>query len=144
VLFLLFVVYLALVKNHIHEWNKFTSWFIDWKILFLFIVVIFIIYLLTHFFIICVYSKIEFIKPLDDVKIQQKTITFTKDYEYRTIFINKIINSGIMKMFIIFFSFYIYIFYFVSEVLYICTNYHGGFSMRNISFFNEVIYFSFI
>jgi hypothetical protein len=26
---------LALVKNHTHEWNTFTSWFIDWKVLFI-------------------------------------------------------------------------------------------------------------
>jgi hypothetical protein len=46
--------------------------------------------------------EIEFIKPLDDVKIQGRTITLTEDWKYRTVFINKIINSGIIKMFISF------------------------------------------
>jgi hypothetical protein len=94
------------VKNHTHEWNTFISWFIDWKVL-LFVFVI-IIYLLTRFFIICIYSEIEFIKPLDDVKIQQKTITFTKDGHYRTVFINKMIKSGIMRMFIFIIFIFIY------------------------------------
>jgi hypothetical protein len=40
---------------------------------------------------------------LDDVRIQRKTITFTKDYKRRTVFINKMINSGIMRMFIFLF-----------------------------------------
>jgi hypothetical protein len=31
---------LALVKNHTHEWNTFTSWYIDWKVLlFIFVTV---------------------------------------------------------------------------------------------------------
>jgi hypothetical protein len=38
----------------------------------------------------------EFIKPLDDVKIQRKTITFTKDGYSITVFFNTMINSGIM------------------------------------------------
>jgi hypothetical protein len=93
-------------------------------------------YLLTLFIIICIYSEIEFIKPLDDVKIQRKTITFTKDRYNRTVFINKIINSGIMSMFIFFYNFYIYIFYFVSQLLCICRDdRYGGFSMKNILFF---------
>jgi hypothetical protein len=29
---------LALVKNHTHEWNTFTSLFIDWKVLLLFVI----------------------------------------------------------------------------------------------------------
>jgi hypothetical protein len=37
-----------------------------------------------NFFIISFYSEIEFIKPLDGVKIQRKTITFTKDTYYNT------------------------------------------------------------
>jgi hypothetical protein len=45
---------------------------------------------------------IEFIKPLDDVKIQRKTIKFTNHKEGRTVFINKMINSRIMRMFIFF------------------------------------------
>jgi hypothetical protein len=85
-------------------------------------------------YFICIYSGIEFIKPLDDVKIQRKTITFTKDEEYRTVFVDKMIDSGIMKMFTYFYNFYIYIFYFVSQVLCIFTGYYGGFGMRNISF----------
>jgi hypothetical protein len=69
----------------------------------------FFIYLLTHFFIIFyIYLEIEFIKTSDDVKIRRKTITFTKDKKYRTVFINKIINSGIMKMFILFFTIFIF------------------------------------
>jgi hypothetical protein len=86
-----------------------------------------------YFIINCTYSEIEFIKPLDDVKIQQQTITFTTDYN-RTVFINKVINSGIMRMFIFFYNFYIYIFYFVSQVLCICTDNRSAFSMRNIFF----------
>jgi hypothetical protein len=31
---------LALVKNHTHEWNTFTLWSIDWKVLLLFIAII--------------------------------------------------------------------------------------------------------
>jgi hypothetical protein len=42
----------------------------------------------------------EFIKPLDDVKIRGKEITFTKDWRNHTVLINKMINSGIMRMFI--------------------------------------------
>jgi hypothetical protein len=54
----------------------------------------------------------EFIKPSDDVKIRGKTITFTKDECPRTVFINKMINSGIIRMF--FFSFIVFIFlYFI-------------------------------
>jgi hypothetical protein len=98
------------VKNHIHEWNTFISWFINWKVL-LFIVTFFC--LLTHFFIICIYLEIEFIKPLDDVKIQRKIIIFTKDYENRTVFINKMINSGIMRMFI-----FLYNFTFICSILF--------------------------
>jgi hypothetical protein len=50
------------------------------------------LYLLTDIIIICIYSEIEFIKPSDCVKIQQKTITFTKDGYGHTVFINKMIN----------------------------------------------------
>jgi hypothetical protein len=91
---------LPLVKNHTHEWNTFTSWFIDWKVFLFFAVIIYFICLLIHFIIIYFYSEIEFIKPLDDVKIQRTTITFTKDRCSCTVFINKMINSGIMRMFI--------------------------------------------
>jgi hypothetical protein len=118
-----------------YSWMKHIHFviFIDWKVL-LFIVVI-LFYILTHFFIICIYLEIEFIKPSDDVKIQRKIITFTKDEEDRTVFINKVINSGIMKMFTFcFYSFYIYIFYFISQMLCICTDNCGCFSMRNTIF----------
>jgi hypothetical protein len=71
---------------------------------------------------------------LNDVKIQQKTITFTKYGYFRTVFINKMINSGIMRMFIFLYNFYIYIFYFVSQVLCICTDDHWCFGMKNIFF----------
>jgi hypothetical protein len=37
-----------------------------------------------------------------DIKIQGRTITFTKDRKPRIVFINKMINSGIMRMFISF------------------------------------------
>jgi hypothetical protein len=80
---------------------------------------------------------------LDDVVIQRKTITFTKDEYGRTVFINKMINSGIMRMFISFYIFYINIFYFVSQVLCICTNDDGYFGMRNIFFFIVIILFFF-
>jgi hypothetical protein len=94
------------------------------------------IYYLFYFFVICIYSEIEFIKPSDDVKIQRKTITFTKGYENRTVFINRMINSGIMRMFIFSYNFYIHTFYFVSQVLCICTNvYNHGSSMKNIFFY---------
>jgi hypothetical protein len=98
-------------------------------------IIIIYCFILTHFIIISIYPEIEFIKPSDDIKIQRKTITFTK-HRFRTIFINKIINSRIMRMFILFYDFCIYIFYFVSQVLCICTdNHYGCFSMRNIFFF---------
>jgi hypothetical protein len=100
-------------------------------------------YLLTHFFIISIYSEIEFIKPSGDVKIQRTTITFTKDEEYHTVFINKMINSGIMRMFIFFYNFYIHIFYFVSQVLCVCTDDRGYFSMRNMILFILIISFFF-
>jgi hypothetical protein len=83
-----------------------------------------------YFLLFFIYSEIEFIKPLDDVKIQQKTITFTKDGYNRTVFINKMINSGIMRMFIFFYNFHIYIFHFVSQVLCICIDDRSIFSMR--------------
>jgi predicted phage tail protein len=44
-------------------------------------------------------SEIEFIEPSDGVIIQGKTIMFTEYWKDRTIFINKIINSGIIRMF---------------------------------------------
>jgi hypothetical protein len=47
-------------------------------------------------------SEIKFIKSPDDVKIQGKTITFTKDEKIHTVFIDKIIDSEIVKMFISF------------------------------------------
>jgi hypothetical protein len=71
------------------------------------------LFLLIHFSLIYVYSEIEFIKPSDDVKIQRKTITFTKDEECRIVFINKMINSGIMKMFIFFFFIIFILIYFI-------------------------------
>jgi hypothetical protein len=103
-------------------------------------------YLLTNFIIICIYSEMEFIKPLNGVKIQRKTITFTKDWKDRTVFINRMIYSGIMRMFIFLYNFYICIFYFVSQVLCICTDKHGCFSMREIFFFicNDFIFFHLI
>jgi hypothetical protein len=83
----------------------------------------------------------EFIKPSDGVKVQRKTITFTKIWEDHTVFISKIINSGIIKMFIFIHNFYIYIFYFVSQVLCIYTDDRGIFSMRNIFFYcNDFIF----
>jgi hypothetical protein len=40
---------LALVKNHTHEWNTFTSWSIDWKVL-LFVVFILFFYIFINSF----------------------------------------------------------------------------------------------
>jgi hypothetical protein len=102
---------LALVKNHTHEWNTFTSWFIDWKVLLLLLYFFFLIplFIILFLFIACIYSEIKFIRASVDVKIQRKTITFTKNGYDRTVFINKMINSGIMRMFIFFF-FIIFIF----------------------------------
>jgi hypothetical protein len=78
----------------------------------------FILLLFIHsFFIICIYSEMEFIKPSDDVEIQRKTITFTK-YQYRTVFINKMINSGIMRMFIFIYIIAIFIYSFLLEKCY--------------------------
>jgi hypothetical protein len=106
-----------------------------WTEKYCYLLLFFLFYFINSFFIVCIYSEIKFIKPSDDVKIQRKTISFTKDCEYRTVFINKMITSGIMRMFIYFFNnFYIYIFYFVSQVLCICTDDCGWFSMRNIFF----------
>jgi Na+/H+ antiporter NhaC len=79
---------LALVKNHINEWNTFTSCFIDWKVL-KFICYYIYLFINLFYFIISTYLEIEFIKPLDDVKIQRKIIIFTKDEECRTVFTNK-------------------------------------------------------
>jgi hypothetical protein len=79
--------------------------FLFFYLLFLFIYFIF----LLIFNIVFINSEIEFIKPLDDVKIQGRTITFTKDYK-RTVFINNIINSGIMRMFISFFLLFLYLY----------------------------------
>jgi hypothetical protein len=111
---------------------------IFWKRFFILI----LFYLFIKSFLLF-YSEIEFIKPLDDVKIQRKTITFTEDYNPCTVFMNKIINSVIMKMFIFFYSIYIYIFYFVSQVLCFCTDEDDGgwFSMRNIFLFAMILFF---
>jgi hypothetical protein len=87
---------------------------------------------INFFFTVSIYPEIEFIKPSDDVKIKRKTITFTKDRRNRTGFINKMINSGIMKMFIFFYNFYIYIFNFVSQVLCFDLNDYEFFSIWNI------------
>jgi hypothetical protein len=89
---------LALVKNHTNEWNTFTSWFIDWKVLLLFIVVIFyfIIYLLTFIF----YSEVVFIKSLDDVKSNEKQSHSPKMDMVIQYSLTKMIKSGIMRMFI--------------------------------------------
>jgi hypothetical protein len=59
----------------------------------------YLILFFNSFSIICISSVIKFVKPSDDVKIQGETITFTKDWKFRTVFINKMINSGIMRMF---------------------------------------------
>jgi hypothetical protein len=91
----------------------------------------FFLFINSFCFIIYIYSEIEFIKPLKDVKVQRKTITFTKDYKDRTVFINKMINSGIMRMFIFFLFIYSI---FVRQVLYICTDDCDGFNMKNIFF----------
>jgi hypothetical protein len=53
------------------------------------------------------------------------------------------IISGIMRMFIYFYKFYIYVFYFVSQVLCICTDNRDSFSMGNIIFFMVIILFFF-
>jgi hypothetical protein len=82
------------------------------------------------------------IKPLDDVKIQQKTITFTKNEYPRTVFINKMINSEIMRMFIYVFKIFIFTYsIFVSQVLCICIDDNSYFSMRNIYYFIVMILF---
>jgi hypothetical protein len=116
------------MKNHTHEWNTFISWFIDWKVLLLFIK--------SFFFIACIYLEIEFIKPSDDgVKIQQKTITFTKNYTYRTVFINKMINSGIRRMFI----FFVFIHFALLVMCYAFSQILGMFLVWEIYFFFIVI-----
>jgi hypothetical protein len=99
------------------------------------------IYLLIHFFIICIYSEIDLIKPFGDVKIQRTTIKFTKGGCDRTVFFNKMINSEIMRMFIFFYNFYIYMFYFVSQVLCICIANYDYFSMKNMIFLLQLFYF---
>jgi hypothetical protein len=58
------------------------------------------------------YSKVEFIESYNDVRIQQRTITFTSMYdENRIIFINKMTNSGIMMMFIFILIIFIFIYF---------------------------------
>jgi hypothetical protein len=110
-----------------------------------YLIIVIFLYLFINPFIICIYSEIEFIKPFDDVKIQRKTIRFTEGGCPRTVFINKMINSGIIRMFISFFNFYIYIFYFVRQVFCISTDNCDSFSMRNIFLFicNDFIFLSF-
>jgi hypothetical protein len=79
---------------------------------------------------------------LDGVKIERKIVIFTKNGHYRTVFINRMINSGIMRMFMFYFYFYIYIFYFISQVLCICTDDSWFFGMRNIfSSFVMILFF---
>jgi hypothetical protein len=108
------------------------------------IIIIYCIYYFYSFLIICIHSEIEFIKPMDDVKIQRKTIIFTKEKCYRTVFINKMINSGIRRMFISFCNICIYIFYFVSQVLCIWTNYnYSYFSMKKFIYLFVMILFFF-
>jgi hypothetical protein len=51
-------------------------------------------------------------------------ITFTRNGYHRTVFINKLLNQGLWGC----------LFYFVSQVLCICTNDGSYFSMRNIFF----------
>jgi hypothetical protein len=63
---------------------------------------------LLTYIIIFIYLEIEFIKALDDVKIKQKTITFTKDEEPHTVFANKMINSAIEDIY--FFIIFIFIY----------------------------------
>jgi hypothetical protein len=99
------------------------------KVLFLYFV-IFYLFLFINLFLLF-YSEIEFIKLLDDIKIQRKTFTFTKDEEFGIVFINKMINSEIMRMFIFLYNFYIYIFYFISQVLCICTDDWGTVFVNN-------------
>jgi ABC-type multidrug transport system fused ATPase/permease subunit len=76
---------------------------------FLFLFVSFLLFLrfsLALLFIVVgsvVDSKIEFIEPLDGVETQETTTTFTEDCSNRSMFINKIIDSGITRMFIFFF-----------------------------------------
>jgi hypothetical protein len=55
--------------------------------------------------LIFVFIEIKFIKTSNDVRIKRKTITFTKDSCTRTVFINKMIKSGVMRMFIFFLIF---------------------------------------
>jgi hypothetical protein len=101
------------------------------------------IYLLTYFILfICIFSEIEFIKPLDDVKIQQKTITFTKDKEDRTVFINKMINSGIMRMFI-FFVVFIFLYFILLAKCYAFPQMIYMFLVWEIYFFIVMILFFF-
>jgi hypothetical protein len=80
------------------------------KSIFIIYLMIFYFHLLTHFFTICIYPEIDFFNPLDDVKIQRKTITFTKHGYTHTVFVNKMINSGIMRMFIFLFIISIFIY----------------------------------
>jgi hypothetical protein len=101
-----------------------------------------ILFFLFYFFIICIYSEIEFIKPLDDIKIQRKTITFTKDYESRTIFIKKKISSGIMRMFI-YFIISIFIYSILLAKCYAFAQIIIVFLVRNIFFFYSHNFFFF-
>jgi hypothetical protein len=57
-------------------------------------------------------SEINFINPFDDVRIEGKIITFTKDLEFRTVFIDRIVDSKIMKMFVSFLLYILYILFY--------------------------------
>jgi hypothetical protein len=55
----------------------------------------------------------------------------------------KLLTQGLWGCLFFFYNFYIFIFYFVSQVLCICTDNRGGFSMGNIFIFIEMILFFF-
>jgi hypothetical protein len=79
--------------------------------------------------------------PRDNHQMMLKSNEITEDEYPCMMFINKIISSEIMRMFIFFYNFYIYLFYFVRQVLCICTDDRGGFGMRNIFFLFKWFYF---
>jgi hypothetical protein len=55
--------------------------------------------------------------------------------------LTKWLTQGLWGCLFIFYNFYIYIFYFVSQVLCICTDDRGWFSMRNVFCCNDFIFF---
>jgi hypothetical protein len=77
--FLFFIFYDStseLVKNHMSEWNTFTLWFIDWRVLLLFIDII----ILDGFLPL---SRLIIFNPEGNFKFEGKNIIFESEYLFK-------------------------------------------------------------